>query len=88
PGLPDETISFSGFQGQKVQLIPSRDMVLVRFGRSEGPGTGDVYKRFIADAYALALEEGRARDGDTEDTESTASGIARRADSDGTALER
>ncbi|MEM8489554.1 MAG: serine hydrolase [Pseudomonadota bacterium] len=57
PGLPEETISFSGFQGQKVQVIPSSELVLVRFGRTEGPGSGAVYKQFIADSYALALEE-------------------------------
>ncbi|MEM6773919.1 MAG: serine hydrolase [Pseudomonadota bacterium] len=57
PGLPDDTVSFSGFQGQKVHIIPSKDMVIVRFGRTDGEGGSDVYKRLIADAYELTLEE-------------------------------
>ncbi|MEM1112538.1 MAG: serine hydrolase [Pseudomonadota bacterium] len=57
PGLPDETISFNGFQGQRVHIIPATDFIIVRKGRTEGPGAADAYKKFIAEAYALALEE-------------------------------
>lgn len=40
PNLPSDTYSMSGFQGQRVIIIPSRDLVVVRLGFSGGPNRG------------------------------------------------
>ncbi len=35
PDLPEDLFSFNGFQGQKVVVIPSRDLIYVRLGHSK-----------------------------------------------------
>ena len=40
PNLPADAYSMSGFQGQRVIIIPSRDLVVVRLGLSDGPNRG------------------------------------------------
>ena len=40
PDLPADTYSMSGFQGQRVIIIPSKDLVVVRLGFSGGPNRG------------------------------------------------
>ena len=40
PDLPADTYSMNGFQGQRVIIIPSKDLVVVRLGFSGGPNRG------------------------------------------------
>ena len=40
PNLPADAYSMSGFQGQRVIIIPSKDLVIVRLGFSGGPNRG------------------------------------------------
>ncbi len=40
PGLPADSYSMNGFQGQRVIIIPSKDLVVVRLGFSGGPNRG------------------------------------------------
>jgi hypothetical protein len=40
PGLPVDAYSMNGFQGQRVIIIPSKDLVVVRLGFSGGPERG------------------------------------------------
>lgn len=35
PSLPDDSYAFRGFQGQRVFIIPSRDVVIVRLGHND-----------------------------------------------------
>ena len=37
PSLPADTYKFSGYEGQYVVVVPSRDLVVVRTGLSKGP---------------------------------------------------
>ncbi|WP_274475770.1 serine hydrolase domain-containing protein [Mangrovimonas aestuarii] len=37
PGVPKDMFSCNGYQGQKVSIIPSKDVVIVRFGLTENP---------------------------------------------------
>ncbi len=40
PDLPADSYSMNGFQGQRVIIIPSKDLVVVRLGFSGGPNRG------------------------------------------------
>jgi CubicO group peptidase (beta-lactamase class C family) len=40
PSLPTDTYSMNGFQGQRVIIIPSENLVVVRLGFSSGPDRG------------------------------------------------
>ena len=40
PTLPSDTYSMNGFQGQRVIIVPSEDLVVVRLGFSGGPDRG------------------------------------------------
>jgi len=40
PGLPADAYSMNGFQGQRIIIIPSKDMVVVRLGFSSNPNRG------------------------------------------------
>lgn len=40
PSLPPDTYSMNGFQGQRVIIIPSKELVVVRLGFSDGPDRG------------------------------------------------
>jgi CubicO group peptidase (beta-lactamase class C family) len=40
PSLPADAYSMNGFQGQRVIIIPSKDLVVVRLGFSAGPDRG------------------------------------------------
>jgi len=40
PGLPPDAYSMNGFQGQRVIIIPSKKLVVVRLGFSSGPNRG------------------------------------------------
>jgi len=40
PSLPTDTYSMNGFQGQRVIIIPSKELVVVRLGFSGGPNRG------------------------------------------------
>jgi CubicO group peptidase (beta-lactamase class C family) len=40
PSLPGDTYSMNGFQGQRVIIIPSKELVVVRLGFSPGPNRG------------------------------------------------
>ncbi|MEM0953183.1 MAG: serine hydrolase [Pseudomonadota bacterium] len=57
PGLPEDTLSLSGYGGQKVHVIPSGDMVIVRLGRAEGPEGYKGYRSFISKVYAAAMQD-------------------------------
>lgn len=37
PDVPKDTYSCNGYQGQRVYIIPSKDLVIVRMGLKEGP---------------------------------------------------
>ncbi|MEM8547653.1 MAG: hypothetical protein AAGF46_05760, partial [Pseudomonadota bacterium] len=57
PGLPDDTVSFSGYELQAVHIIPSTGTVIVRQGLTRGRDNGRAVREFIAKAYGLALQE-------------------------------
>jgi CubicO group peptidase (beta-lactamase class C family) len=40
PNLPADSYSMNGFQGQRVIIIPSKNLVIVRLGFSGGPNRG------------------------------------------------
>ena len=40
PNLPADAYSMNGFQGQRVIIIPSKDLVIVRLGFSGSPNQG------------------------------------------------
>ena len=40
PDLPADTYSMNGFQGQRVIIIPSKQLVVVRLGFSNSPDRG------------------------------------------------
>ena len=40
PSLPPDTYSMNGYQGQRVIIIPSKELVVVRLGFSNGPDRG------------------------------------------------
>jgi len=52
--LPEGWVDYSteeaanGFQGQRVFIIPSRDLVIVRLGLNEDPGFDDFLKQIVA----------------------------------------
>ena len=48
PNAPYDTYSANGFQGQRVFIIPSRDLVIVRLGLNEDPGFDDFLKQIVA----------------------------------------
>jgi CubicO group peptidase (beta-lactamase class C family) len=49
PALPEDTYRASGFQGQSIYIVPSRDLVVVRLGASSGDtGTAQLVAQIIA----------------------------------------
>jgi CubicO group peptidase (beta-lactamase class C family) len=50
PSLPPDTYSMNGFQGQRVIIVPSKDLVVVRMGFSAGPNRG--IETLVADIIA------------------------------------
>ncbi len=53
PSLPEDTYAMEGYQGQKVYIIPSRDVVIVRMGLREDIDFDAMMGRILA---ALPLE--------------------------------
>ncbi|CAN5300884.1 serine hydrolase [soil metagenome] len=55
PGVPRDMFSANGFQGQHVFIIPSRDIVVVRFGLAEHPDFNvDTFLQEVLQALNLA----------------------------------
>ena len=50
PSLPPDTYSMNGFQGQRVIIVPSKQLVVVRMGFSAGPNRG--IESLVADMIA------------------------------------
>lgn len=50
PGVPKDLYSANGFQGQRVYVIPSKDLVIVRTGLAEAPDFEDA--RFLKEVVA------------------------------------
>lgn len=51
PDAPEDMFAARGFQGQSIVVIPSRELVIVRFGVDEGIETFD-YNKFISSIIA------------------------------------
>ena len=51
PSLPPDTYSMNGYQGQRVVIIPSRDLVVVRLGFSGGKKRG--IEQLVADVLEV-----------------------------------
>ena len=48
PNVPKDLFSCNGYQGQYVFMIPSKDMVIVRMGLTEGPTFNfDTFLKYI-----------------------------------------
>jgi CubicO group peptidase (beta-lactamase class C family) len=58
PGLPVDLFYFSGYEGQTVAVVPSRDTVVVRLGCTKDPSAWSV-ERFLIDVLS-ALPGGNA----------------------------
>lgn len=58
PRAPRDTFAAQGFRGQKLFIIPSRELILVRFGATSGPSAWDS-DEFIADILAALPADGR-----------------------------
>ncbi|MFT5451665.1 MAG: CubicO group peptidase (beta-lactamase class C family) [Enterobacterales bacterium] len=54
PTVPDDAFYMGGYQGQYVVVIPSKELIIVRFGFTK-PGTDKGIERLISDTIA-ALE--------------------------------
>jgi CubicO group peptidase (beta-lactamase class C family) len=60
PRAPRDAFAAQGFRAQKLFIIPSREVILVRFGATSGHGAWDS-DAFIADVLAALPAEGRER---------------------------